>query len=65
MIRKYVWHAHFLQKMTSNLKAPFVINADTRKGCQVVVDNTDYPVKFPVYEQFRKMKEAKGDDNVC
>ena len=54
-----------ITKMTSNLKAPFVINADTRKGCQVVVDNTDYPVKFPVYEQLRKMKEAKGDDNVC
>ena len=48
-----------ITKMTSNLKAPFIINADTRKGCQIVADNPDYPVKYPVYEYFRQMKEAK------
>ncbi|WP_367118225.1 flagellar assembly protein FliW, partial [uncultured Clostridium sp.] len=25
--------------MTANLKAPIIINADTRKGAQVVVEN--------------------------
>lgn len=49
-----------LTKMTVNLKAPIVINADTRKGCQVIAENADYLVKFEVYKQFQKLKEAKG-----
>lgn len=48
-----------ITKMTSNLKAPFIINADTRRGCQIVADNPDYPVKYPVYDYFRQLKEAK------
>ena len=40
-----------LTKMTVNLKAPLVINADTKKGCQLIAENSDYPVKFAVYEQ--------------
>lgn len=46
-------------KVTVNLKAPFVINSDTRKGCQIIVENNDYPVKYNIYEVIRKMKEAK------
>lgn len=49
-----------VKKMTSNLKAPIIINADTRKGCQIVVDNQDYQVKYPVYEKFMKAKEGKS-----
>ena len=45
--------------MTANLKAPIVINADTRKGCQVIVENHDYKVKYPVYERFAKAKQEK------
>lgn len=48
-----------ITKMTSNLRAPIIINADTRKGCQIVVDNPNYPVKYPAYENFRRLKEAK------
>lgn len=50
-----------LTKMTANLKAPIVINADTRKGCQIVVENPDYIVKYPVYERFAKAKREKGE----
>ncbi len=50
-----------LTKMTVNLKAPLVINADTKKGCQLIAENSDYPVKFAVYEQFQKLKETKGE----
>ncbi|MBQ9119633.1 MAG: flagellar assembly protein FliW [Lachnospiraceae bacterium] len=53
-----------ITKMTSNLKAPIVINADTRKGCQIVAENADYQVRFPVYEQFKKNREEK-EGNVC
>lgn len=48
-----------LTKMTANLKAPIVINADTRKGCQVVAENHDYSVRYPVYERFAKAKQEK------
>lgn len=45
-----------LTKMTANLKAPIVINADTRKGCQIIAENQDYVVKYPVYESFARAK---------
>lgn len=48
-----------LKKMTANLKAPIVINADTRKGCQIVAENPDYIVRYPVYERFAKAKQEK------
>jgi flagellar assembly factor FliW len=39
-----------LEKMTINLKAPFVINNDTLKGVQLIADNEDYMVKYPIYD---------------
>ncbi|MDO5381208.1 MAG: flagellar assembly protein FliW [Eubacteriales bacterium] len=39
-----------LTKMTINLKAPIVINADTLKGVQLIADNADYQVKYPIYD---------------
>lgn len=38
-----------VKEMTVNLKAPIVINADSRKGTQVIVENQDYEVKYKVY----------------
>jgi len=46
-----------LTKMTVNLQAPFVINADECKACQVIVDTEKYPVRFPIYDALQKMKE--------
>ena len=46
-----------LEKMTVNLKAPFIINSDTRKGCQIIVENKDYEVKYNVYEILKKKGE--------
>ena len=45
-----------LTKMTANLKAPFIINSDTRKGCQVIIENKDYEIKYNVYEALKKKK---------
>lgn len=50
-----------ITKVTANLKAPFIINADTKKGCQVIVENNDYPVKYNVYDVVEKMKKTKGE----
>lgn len=50
-----------MTKVTANMKAPFIINAATRKGVQLVVENEDYLVKFNVYESVQKMKEKAGE----
>lgn len=50
-----------IAKVTANMKAPFIINAATCKGAQIIVDNADYPVKFNVYESVQKMKEKAGE----
>ena len=47
-----------LTKMTVNLKAPIIINADTRKGCQAIAENPDYVVRYGIYKE---LKEIKGD----
>lgn len=47
---------------TANLKAPLIVNAETRKGCQAIAENADYEVKYNVYEAIQKMKEEKGDE---
>ena len=43
-----------LTKMTINLKAPIVINISTRLGCQIIVNNEEYPVRYSVYDCFNK-----------
>ena len=45
-----------ITKMSVNLQGPFIINADERKACQVIVENEDYPVKFYVYDILKARK---------
>lgn len=45
-------------QMTANLKAPIIINADTRKGAQVVVENEEYEIKYMIYDILKGKKEA-------
>lgn len=47
-----------VKNMSVNLKAPVIINADTRKGAQIIVENQDYEVKYKVYEVLKEKKEA-------
>lgn len=44
------------KEATVNLKAPIVINTDTRKGCQIIVED-DYPVKFNLYQAVQERKK--------
>lgn len=46
-----------VKESSVNLKAPIVINTDTRKGCQIIVED-DYPVKFKIYEAVQSRKKA-------
>lgn len=41
-----------------NLKAPIVINIETRKGCQIIVED-DYPVKFKIYDAVQARRKAE------
>lgn len=47
-----------IKEMTVNLKAPVIINADTRKAVQIIADNQDYEVKYKVYEILNKKREG-------
>ncbi|MBP5160100.1 MAG: flagellar assembly protein FliW [Lachnospiraceae bacterium] len=49
-----------ITQMTTNLKAPIIINSDTRKGCQVIAENPDYEIKYKIYEKLNALKEQKG-----
>ena len=48
-----------ITKMTTNLMAPIIINADTKKGCQVIAETPEYVVKYNIYDVIQKMKEKK------
>lgn len=50
-----------MTKVTANLKAPIIINAEKCVGVQLIVDNADYPVKYNVYESVQRMKERAGE----
>ena len=46
-----------LKKMSINLKAPLVVNVDTRKAVQVILED-DFPVKFQIYDILKANQEA-------
>ena len=50
-----------IELMTANLKAPFIINTVERKAMQVIVENSEYPVKFYAYEALQARKEKEGE----
>ena len=46
-----------LTAMSVNLQAPIVINAETKKGMQVIVNAEKFPVKFYIYDILQKLKK--------
>ena len=49
-----------IEKMAVNLKAPIIINTDTRKGCQLMGED-DYPVTRPIYRLLYEKIEQAGE----
>lgn len=45
-----------ITKMSVNLQGPFVINTAEKKGCQVIVEGDDCPVRFPIYDILKARK---------
>ena len=49
-----------ITQMTINLKGPIIINAETKKGCQIIVED-DLPVKYMIYDLLKSRKEKAGE----
>lgn len=45
-----------ITKMTVNLKGPIIINTESKKARQVIVEDQKYKVKFAVYELLKARK---------
>ena len=48
-----------ITKMSVNLCAPIVIHTESRKACQIIVDNEKYPVKYMIYDVLQKKKAGE------
>lgn len=48
-------------KLTANMKAPLIINSDTCKGAQLIVENQDYEIRYNIYDVVQQQKKAKGE----
>ena len=51
---------HDLTKMSVNLKAPIIINGNSRLANQIITDD-DYMVKYPIYDILQAAKERAGE----
>ena len=49
-----------IEDMSANLKSPIIINTDTLLGAQIIVEDEDALVRFPVYEILKAAKEKGG-----
>lgn len=50
-----------ITQMTVNLRAPIIICGSSRKANQIIVDQDEYLVKYPIYDILKKNKEGAGE----
>ncbi len=50
-----------VSQMTVNLKAPILINANKKKGMQVIAENVDYDIRHYLYEDIKRLNDAIGN----
>lgn len=48
-----------MKQMSVNLRGPFVINVEEHKAVQVIVDDSEYPVRYPIYEVLQARKAGE------
>lgn len=48
-----------ISKMTINLAAPIVVNANNMKAVQIIIDEPGYAVKYPIYDILKSKKADK------
>lgn len=49
-----------IEDISVNLKAPIVVNTDTNKGCQLIVED-DFAVRYRIYDLIRDGKKKAGE----
>lgn len=49
-----------IEEIAVNLRAPIVVNTDSRKASQLIVEN-DLPVKYKIYDKIKNNKEKAGE----
>ena len=47
-----------IEDMSVNLKAPIIFDVNTLRACQVIIDDEECPVKYPIYDILKK-KESE------
>ena len=50
-----------LTQMTTNMKAPIVINTDNMQGVQVVAENQDYEIRYRIYDILNAGRAGKEE----
>ena len=50
-----------LKQMTTNMKAPIIINTESMKGAQVVAENPDYEIKYRIYDILEAARAGKEE----
>ena len=50
-----------IQKMSCNLRAPIILNTDTRKGAQIITESMEYPIKYYIYDILAEKKKKKKE----
>ena len=51
-----------IENMSVNLKGPIIINSETRKAAQLIIDDDKYQVKFPIYEILKAAKDKANTE---
>lgn len=51
-----------LTEMSVNLKAPIIINTETRKASQLIIENETYNIKYPVYHILKALNKKDGEE---
>lgn len=56
-----------IKDISINLQAPLIINADERKAAQIIVEGSEYKVKYPIYDILQAKKESakREGDQPC
>lgn len=50
-----------LKQMSINLQAPIIVNVESKKAAQVIVNAEKYPIKYQIYDVLQaKKKEGEG-----
>lgn len=47
-----------VENMSVNLAAPIVINAANKRAIQIIIDQPEYVVKYPIYDILKSKKEG-------